>query len=175
MMNLHYLYMISCFISILIIFLNTPFHINLTLIFQTIIISLILGLTINYFWFSLLFFLIFIGGLMILFLYVTSMLSNKINLISMFSLNNLFIILTIFIMFYWFYPKINWMNHFFSINFDNTFSSLLSSNSKTFFLNKIFNKYSFYMTFMLMNYLLLTMIICIKIINFYQGPIRIKF
>lgn len=62
----------SIFIS-----LAHPLSIGLILIIQTILIAIFSGLLINSFWFSYLLVLIFLGGLLILFIYVATLASNE--------------------------------------------------------------------------------------------------
>nr|AXS66598.1 NADH dehydrogenase subunit 6 [Curculionoidea sp. 24 KM-2017] len=64
-------------ISLIFIFLSHPLSISILLFIQTILVSLISGVMNNNFWFSYILFLILIGGLMILFIYMTSIASNE--------------------------------------------------------------------------------------------------
>nr|UZZ44335.1 NADH dehydrogenase subunit 6 [Psilotreta sp. XG-2021] len=165
-------------ISILMIFMHMPLLMNLTLIFQIILVSLILSTLNKNFWFSYILFLIFIGGLMILFLYITSLINNKLNLLKLKILFFQFLVLALFTsMIYWNFEMM--MNIFFK---NNNMTSMnlwdlmmtYNINENELILNKIFNKMSSFLTFILMNYLLLTMIISIKIINLHEGPLRTK-
>merc|ERR1712221_33590 len=58
--------------------LSHPLAIGLALLSQTILICLITGLSSSSFWFSYILFLIFLGGMLVLFIYVTSLASNEI-------------------------------------------------------------------------------------------------
>ena len=49
---------------------------GLTLLIQTILVSIISGLITKTFWFSYILFLVFLGGILVLFIYVTSLASN---------------------------------------------------------------------------------------------------
>lgn len=62
----------SIFIS-----LSHPLSLGLMLVIQTILIAIFSGLLINSFWFSYLLILIFLGGLLILFIYVSTLASNE--------------------------------------------------------------------------------------------------
>merc|ERR1712198_806681 len=57
--------------------LSHPLAIGLALLSQTILICLITGLSSSSFWFSYILFLIFLGGILVLFIYVTSLASNE--------------------------------------------------------------------------------------------------
>ena len=64
--------------SILFLRLSHPLAIGLGLLFQTILICCTTGLSNISFWFSYILFLIFLGGILVLFIYVTSLASNEI-------------------------------------------------------------------------------------------------
>nr|AXS66068.1 NADH dehydrogenase subunit 6 [Curculionoidea sp. 26 KM-2017] len=63
--------------STMFIFMSHPLSISMILFLQTLLISIITGKLNNNFWFSYILFLILIGGLMILFIYMTSIASNE--------------------------------------------------------------------------------------------------
>nr|DAA06218.1 TPA_exp: truncated NADH dehydrogenase subunit 6 [Drosophila persimilis] len=69
----------SLILTTSIIFLNMihPLAMGLTLLIQTIFICLISGLMTKSFWYSYILFLIFLGGMLVLFIYVTSLASNE--------------------------------------------------------------------------------------------------
>nr|YP_002327412.1 NADH dehydrogenase subunit 6 [Drosophila littoralis]ACJ43983.1 NADH dehydrogenase subunit 6 [Drosophila littoralis] len=158
-----------------IIFMNMihPLAMGLTLLIQTILISLITGLMTKTFWFSYILFLIFLGGMLVLFIYVTSLTSNemfnlsiKLTLISM-SLFLMLLILT-FIM-----DKPS--TSFFLLNNE---MEMISSNYSYFTenslsLNKLYNFPTNLITILLMNYLLITLIVIVKITKMFKGPLRI--
>nr|ADW41322.1 NADH dehydrogenase subunit 6 [Drosophila littoralis] len=158
-----------------IIFMNMihPLAMGLTLLIQTILISLITGLMTKTFWFSYILFLIFLGGMLVLFIYVTSLASNemfnlsiKLTLISM-SLFLMLLILT-FIM-----DKPS--TSFFLLNNE---MEVISSNYSYFTenslsLNKLYNFPTNLITILLMNYLLITLIVIVKITKMFKGPLRI--
>nr|AWN56272.1 NADH dehydrogenase subunit 6 [Glena unipennaria] len=83
--------------SILMIFYNHPMSMGANLILQTIMIVILIG-PMNYsFWFSYILFLIMIGGMLILFMYMTSIASNE---KFKFSINLLIIIMMMFMITY---------------------------------------------------------------------------
>lgn len=61
----------------LFIFLNHPLTIGIVLIAQTIIIAIFSGLVLPSFWYSYILVLVFLGGLLILFIYVSTMAANE--------------------------------------------------------------------------------------------------
>nr|ADW41335.1 NADH dehydrogenase subunit 6 [Drosophila canadiana] len=158
-----------------IIFMNMihPLAMGLTLLIQTILISLITGLMTKTFWFSYILFLIFLGGMLVLFIYVTSLASNemfnlsiKLTLISM----TLFLMLLI-LTFIMDKPSTS----FFLLNNE---MEVISSNYSYFTenslsLNKLYNFPTNLITILLMNYLLITLIVIVKITKMFKGPLRI--
>nr|WRO44959.1 NADH dehydrogenase subunit 6 [Fissocantharis imparicornis] len=65
------------FLSISPLFLSHPVSMGLNLLIQTILITMITGLMSLNFWISYLLFLIMVGGMLILFMYMTSIASNE--------------------------------------------------------------------------------------------------
>jgi NADH-ubiquinone oxidoreductase chain 6 len=57
--------------------LNHPVRIRVTLIFHSVVIALITGLTGGSFWFSYVLVLVFLGGVLVLFLYITRLAANE--------------------------------------------------------------------------------------------------
>lgn len=148
-----------------------------TLIIQTFLIVILSGILTKTFWFSYSLFLIFLGGILILFIYITSIASNeqfkfKINLYTFFIINLLIIIILLF--FYFLNIKTFFFNKIF--NLDNLyiikFKTLTFENR--FILNKIYNFPINIITIILINYLFLTLIASVKITNIFEGPLRSK-
>lgn len=154
-------------INIIIRFIFTqikhPLAIGLILLIQTIIISTIIGIISKNFWFSYILFLIFLGGILILFIYVTSLASNEI-----FNTSKTIIIvlilfpITIVIKNYW--SELNLYNQE-SINF-------LINNNLSIILIKLYNYPTNLIIIILASYLFLTLIIVVKITNIFKGPLR---
>nr|WBK02755.1 NADH dehydrogenase subunit 6 [Negha inflata] len=154
---------ISLMITINIIKMKHPLIMGFLLIIQTLLISLISGMMNNLFWFSYILFIIMIGGMMILFIYMTSLASNeKFNFSSSFFFMNLSILflMILFIM----------MTYSFSFNLFNMNNEM----SIIFNLNKLYNLNSKNITLISIIYLLITLIIVIKITNKNLGPLRQK-
>lgn len=155
-----------------------PLSIGLTLITQTLFLSLFTGIYTSIFWFSYSLFLIFIGGILILFIYITSLASNETFIFSLnFKLSKFFFLLiTIIIIFVYL------------TDFKSLFIINKTLNSETFnlifiktlieqnnlILNKIYNFPINIITIILVNYLFLTLITSVKITNIFKGPLRPK-
>lgn len=127
------------------------------------------------FWFSYVLFLIFLGGILVLFIYVTSLASNEIFNFSIklliFSLCNFFSIYVIFIII----DKNLIINYL--INYENdtllNIKRYLIENSLI--LNKLYNFPINLITIILIIYLFLTLIAVVKITNIFEGPLRPRF
>jgi len=155
-----------------------PLSIGLALITQTLFLSLLTGIYTPIFWFSYSLFLIFIGGILILFIYITSLASNETFIFSLnFKLSKFFFLLiTIIIIFVYL------------TDFKSLFIINKTLNSETFnlifiktlieqnnlILNKIYNFPINIITIILVNYLFLTLIATVKITNIFKGPLRPK-
>nr|UJG45420.1 NADH dehydrogenase subunit 6 [Agrypnia pagetana] len=158
------------FLSFLILNIHHPLLITIIMIIQTTIMALILGSLSTSFWMSYLMFLTFIGGMLILFIYVSSLTSNKLNFLTT---NKIILLLMMSISFFILF-KIDFLNstlemmEFLNLN-------LFVNSENNLFLSNFYNKNEMYLTISLMNYLLLTLIIVTKISNLSYGPMRIKF
>nr|YP_009537958.1 NADH dehydrogenase subunit 6 [Limenitis ciocolatina]AYN60701.1 NADH dehydrogenase subunit 6 [Limenitis ciocolatina] len=160
-------------ISILMYFINHPFTMGLLILIQTLLTCLISGMLINTYWFSYILFLIFLGGLLVLFIYISSVASNelfKINFNTIF-----FFIYFMFIVIFSILLKNNliWMN--FSINdeMNNLFNlNLFFNNEYNFNLSKLYNNQNYFMMMMLIIYLFITLVAIVKITNIFFGPLR---
>nr|YP_009112544.1 NADH dehydrogenase subunit 6 [Paranephrops planifrons]CEK40194.1 NADH dehydrogenase subunit 6 [Paranephrops planifrons] len=156
-------------LSLLFTALTHPLSMGLILLIQTTLICIASGLFNSSFWFSYILFLIFLGGMLIIFIYIASLASNeafKINFFfSLFILppsliSLLLIMLDPFILpsnFFLFSPQMFFNN---KINFSLTASSTIYSSS------------SLLLTSFMIMYLLFTLIVVVKIINISCGPLR---
>nr|QXG19521.1 NADH dehydrogenase subunit 6 [Drosophila serrata] len=164
----------SLILTTSIIFLNMihPLAMGLTLLIQTIFICLLSGLMTKSFWYSYILFLIFLGGMLVLFIYVTSLASNE--------MFNLSIKLTMFsmtiLMILFFISLIIDKNSISLFLLNNEMESIFNQNSyileNSLSLNKLYNFPTNFITILLMNYLLITLIVVVKITKLFKGPIR---
>nr|AIW06326.1 NADH dehydrogenase subunit 6 [Drosophila erecta]QXG19196.1 NADH dehydrogenase subunit 6 [Drosophila erecta]DAA06192.1 TPA_exp: NADH dehydrogenase subunit 6 [Drosophila erecta] len=164
----------SLIITTSFIFLNMvhPLALGLTLLIQTIFVCLISGLMTKSFWYSYILFLIFLGGMLVLFIYVTSLASNE-----MFNLSIKLILFSLFIML--FMLILSFIIDKTSISLflmNNEMESIMNMNSyfteNSLSLNKLYNFPTNFVTILLMNYLLITLIVVVKITKLFKGPIR---
>nr|YP_009123020.1 NADH dehydrogenase subunit 6 [Cherax tenuimanus]AJK90904.1 NADH dehydrogenase subunit 6 [Cherax tenuimanus] len=153
--------------SILFSTLTHPLSMGLTLLIQTILICALSGLFNPSFWFSYILFLIFLGGMLILFIYISSLASNetfKINFKYMALILPLLILSLLLILMD---PML------YSSKFFNTSLSLENKiNSIYLYPSPIYSLPSTYLTIFMISYLLLTLIVVVKIINISSSPLR---
>nr|APX39480.1 NADH dehydrogenase subunit 6 [Chrysolina polita] len=159
-----------CLFSIIFMFLTHPMSLGLILLIQTILVSLLTGLMNFNFWFSYILFLIMIGGMLILFLYMTSVASNeKFN----FSYKLLYLI--------FFYINLIILLMF-SDQFNySLFMNIIDMTNQNYIknynlmMNKYMNFPNNFIIYMMMIYLFFTLIMVMKITSFCYGPLRQKF
>nr|QNV11691.1 NADH dehydrogenase subunit 6 [Phyllodromia melanocephala] len=167
------LYMTTIIFTFIFMQMNHPLAMGLVLLIQTLLICLMTGLLTKTLWFSYVLFLIFLGGMLVLFIYVTSLASNE--MFSM-SLNMMMISIMMFIMIILMsilWDKINFIS-FLSNNEMNSlynYNSFISENSLI--LNKLYNFPTNMITLLLINYLLISLIAIVKITNVFYGPLRL--
>lgn len=142
------------------------------LLIQTFLICLITGNYNESFWFSYVLFLIFLGGMLVLFIYVTSLASNEI-----FSLSIKILIVSIIILGITIgttlFLDISFIQSFIANNeIQPLFSLNLMVEENRINLNKLYNFPTNLVTLLLINYLFLTLIAAVKITNIFYGPLR---
>lgn len=154
--------------------MNHPLSIGLIILIQTILICLLSGILINTYWFSYILFLTFLGGLLVLFIYVSSIASNEIFKNNFFFLKIIFLFSIIIISFrlLYFY-NLNLLNYFFNDEIENL------SNFNIFFykenrinLSKLYNNQTFIIIIIIIIYLFITLVAVVKITNIFYGPLR---
>nr|YP_010564777.1 NADH dehydrogenase subunit 6 [Volucella trifasciata]UZA61180.1 NADH dehydrogenase subunit 6 [Volucella trifasciata] len=166
------LYSMTLIFSFIFLQMNHPLSMGLMLLIQTIMICLMTGLMTKSFWFSYILFLIFIGGMLILFIYVTSLASNEMFSLSMNTILTSITLLIIMFIYLMMSDKIMLMYN----SMNNEMNSISEINSfikeNTLNLNKLYNYPTNMITIMLINYLLITLIATVKITKLFYGPLR---
>nr|YP_010471435.1 NADH dehydrogenase subunit 6 [Tyraphus nitidus]UVG40774.1 NADH dehydrogenase subunit 6 [Tyraphus nitidus] len=148
-------------LSMLFIMMSHPLSMGLMLMIQTIMVALLTNMMSNQSWFSYILFLVFVGGMLILFIYMTSIASNEKFLL----MNKQKFMLMIFLSMYLvYYMKMNNNMNWFLLFNKNNFS----------FMNKFFNFPNYIVIIMMIIYLFITLIAVVKIINLKYGPMRQK-
>nr|YP_007317580.1 NADH dehydrogenase subunit 6 [Ilyoplax deschampsi]AEH05078.1 NADH dehydrogenase subunit 6 [Ilyoplax deschampsi] len=155
-------------LSILFVNLSHPLAMGLMLLIQTVLVALTVGISNFSFWFSYILFLVFLGGMLVLFIYVASLASNEIFtppslstiLLLFFSLFLSFLLLLID-------PISNSSPSYLSL------SSIQSLSSTPLIISWIYNSPSMIFTIFIVSYLLLMLIIVVKIVNLFKAPLRL--
>nr|YP_009713619.1 NADH dehydrogenase subunit 6 [Paramacrosteles nigromaculatus]QGG46177.1 NADH dehydrogenase subunit 6 [Paramacrosteles nigromaculatus] len=148
-------------ISTTIMFLKTPMSMGVMLIIQTTLSTLVLSKIMPSSWMPMIIFLMMIGGLLILFMYMSSIASNEKFTPNFKMLAFLFLLAII---------PMEEMYMEIQINESQTLFISVESMS----MSKIYNKKMLMITMLMFIYLLLAMIVVTKIIKIYKGPLRSK-
>lgn len=160
-------------ISLCILFtrLIHPLAIGLALLLQTILICCTTGLSNISFWFSYILFLIFLGGILVLFIYVTSLASNEMFKPSMISLLVIVIVSLSRTIFLLLDPIVLSQNNLIKIR---SFIIDFHYCKDIELVNTIYNSTNMNMTIFMVFYLLLTLIVVVKITDRFFGPLRLS-
>nr|YP_008080729.1 NADH dehydrogenase subunit 6 [Songmachilis xinxiangensis]AFQ07911.1 NADH dehydrogenase subunit 6 [Songmachilis xinxiangensis] len=157
-------------LNMIMIFTTNPIPMGLTLMIQTILIAIFMGNIFSSFWFSYILVLIFLGGLLVLFIYVASLASNE-----MFTISFKFLIPMGFLIFISFIPMM-----------DNTIFPLKNKSSDisqslyemNYLLQNSLSKFYLWPTLLstiiLIMYLLFTLVAVVNITKMDQGPLRMQ-
>lgn len=158
--------MLRILISIIFIIFKHPVSIITIILVQTILICCLCGIITNTWWFSYILFIVIIGGLLVLFIYITNVASNEKfkNIKTKHIILILFII--IFIIFkienFHYYIKVSdWLN--------------INEYSLNIIIIKYYNYPSNIILFLVIIYLLITIIITVKITDLTKGALRQKY
>uniref|UniRef100_A0AAU7VB97 NADH-ubiquinone oxidoreductase chain 6 n=1 Tax=Stenopsocus wangi TaxID=3074950 RepID=A0AAU7VB97_9NEOP len=162
------LYLMASFLfMILFFYLENPLTLGLILICQTLALTFFLGSLMKSFWFLYLLILIFIGGMLVLFIYVTSIFPNEKFNINNNNFFNIILFMTLLMIILLIY------NNFFNLtlSFDSVENFILINK---FMLPsvKMFSFNTSMLFIFMVNYLFYCMIVVIKITNFFSGPLR---
>nr|URH16918.1 NADH dehydrogenase subunit 6 [Nasutitermes leponcei] len=139
-----------------------PMAMGLMLLMQTIMVCLISGTMYKSFWFSYILFMIMIGGMLVLFMYMTSLASNE-----MFSPSNKMLMTSLAIL-----PVLMYMMPTLTNNKEMSTYNTMMENEVTTTTTVMYNQMMGMMTTMLVIYMLLTLIVVVNIINVSKGPLR---
>nr|ALO76982.1 NADH deshydrogenase subunit 6 [Malachiinae sp. GENSP01] len=155
--------------TFLLIFMKHPISMGLIILMQTIFISLIIGMMNLNYWLPYILFLIMIGGLLILFIYMTTIASNE-----KFKMSKLLLMMMLImnLIYMWMIKYDMFLSYTEMKNYN------MDTIDKTMNFNMMMNKYLIYpsnLTYtMIIIYLLITLICCVKISTTFKGPMRQK-
>nr|WES82267.1 NADH dehydrogenase subunit 6 [Amitermes sp.] len=139
-----------------------PMAMGLMLLIQTTMVCLISGTMYSSFWFSYILFMIMIGGMLVLFMYMTSLASNE-----MFSPSNKMLTATLVLL-----PFLMYMMPTVTNNKEMSTHNTMMENEILTTTTVMYNQMMGTMTTLLVLYMLLTLIVVVNIINVSKGPLR---
>nr|QHZ87546.1 NADH dehydrogenase subunit 6 [Parafronurus sp. XL-2019] len=166
------LLMMALTIGITFTTMSHPLAMGLVLLCQTLLIALLTGLLAPSFWFSYILFLVFLGGMLVLFIYVTSLASNEMFSISSQSMLLILTIGALLGIFSLFNDPLTWLSP--EVSEQILQPQSLSMTDLSNLLLKLYCSPSYYLTLLLVSYLFLTLIAVVTITQIYEGPLRSK-
>nr|ASM82797.1 NADH dehydrogenase subunit 6 [Neoperla ignacsiveci] len=172
-MSMIVLFLLTSTLALIFTRITHPLAMGLTLLIQTLIICLTTGLLTHSFWFSYILFLVFLGGLLVLFIYVTSLASNEMFTFTPSALSMLFLFIATMILTYLIIDPLSFPLNTNSADSSDTFFFNANEES-TPALMKLYNEPTSSITLMLALYLFLTLIAVVKITKIFSGPLRQK-
>nr|ALO70623.1 NADH deshydrogenase subunit 6 [Halyzia sedecimguttata] len=154
--------------SSIMMFMKHPISLGFTILIHTILTCLMMGLMSMNYWFSYILILIMIGGLLVLFIYMTSIASNE-----KFKFNNIILLMIIIIMMISFMMLQKSSMFMINMNLNNELLENFNYNEK-FKMNmtKFLNFPNSNLFLLIIFYLLVTMIAIVKITKLNFGPLR---
>nr|YP_011017069.1 NADH dehydrogenase subunit 6 [Saldoida armata]WQB61747.1 NADH dehydrogenase subunit 6 [Saldoida armata] len=143
-----------------------PLSMGITLIAQTLLVSVMTGMMMNSFWFSYMLLMIVLSGMLVLFVYMASIASNEKFKSSVKNTKMMMISITIIIIWSVMIDVVIKNN----INMEKICPFM--ENEQTNMLSKMFSTQNMKMTLMMILYLLFTMIVVSYNTNIFEGPMR---
>nr|YP_009350335.1 NADH dehydrogenase subunit 6 [Microcerotermes crassus]AQP26833.1 NADH dehydrogenase subunit 6 [Microcerotermes crassus]AQP27050.1 NADH dehydrogenase subunit 6 [Microcerotermes crassus] len=153
---------LSMMTSLMFTQMKHPLAMGLMLLIQTTMVCLISGTMYKSFWFSYILFMIMIGGMLVLFMYMTSLASNE-----MFSPSNKMLMATLLTL-----PALLYMMPTVTNNKEMCSHDMMAETETLTTTTVMYNQTMGIMTTLLVLYMLLTLIVVVNIINVYKGPLR---
>nr|YP_009937369.1 NADH dehydrogenase subunit 6 [Trigonopterus tanimbarensis]QNT26840.1 NADH dehydrogenase subunit 6 [Trigonopterus tanimbarensis] len=166
MLTLIYFLSLTCSFSFML--MNHPLSLGSILLMQTILMALASGTFYQNFWFGYILFLVMIGGMLVMFIYMTSIASNEKFKMPKTSLYfyalSLILLAMIFV-----------MDNFLSYQMNSTATAIMHDlNLNNLTLSKFYNYPNMQIMVTLMIYLLVSLIAVVKITDKPQKPLRQK-
>lgn len=122
------------------------------------------------YWFSYILFIIFLGGILVLFIYITRLASNEIFQLPIKTIIiSIISVTTCISITYLYYNHLTTFHLHKNDSLTNKFINFSIENNN---LNQLYNHPNFLLTIITIIYLLITLIIIVKITSFQEGPLR---
>nr|AGC22358.1 NADH dehydrogenase subunit 6 [Paramastax nigra] len=159
------LFIISNLLNTMFMSTKNPVMMIMIIILQTIIVCMLTGSLMESFWTSYIMMLIFLGGMMVLFIYITSIASNEMLYFN-YKYMSITAMMTVFMMMK---NKENYEMNNSEMNMliKNLFNMEMSESMKL-----LYNQPMLLMSIMMMMYLFLTLMVVVYITELNNGPIR---
>nr|QXT44411.1 NADH dehydrogenase subunit 6 [Apicotermitinae gen. B sp. CMRT076] len=151
----------SMMTSIMFTQMKHPLAMGMMLLMQTTMVCIISGTMYKSFWFSYILFMIMIGGMLVLFMYMTSLASNE-----MFSPSNKMLLVSLMLL-----PAMMYMMPTVINNKEMNMYNTMTENEILTTTTVMYNLMGT-MTTLLVLYMLMTLIVVVNIINVSKGPLR---
>nr|YP_010321748.1 NADH dehydrogenase subunit 6 [Asiagomphus coreanus]UKO32842.1 NADH dehydrogenase subunit 6 [Asiagomphus coreanus] len=150
--------------------MNHPMNMGILLLIQTLMTCLLTGFMSYTTWFSYILFLVFLGGMLVLFIYMTSIASNEVFQKSNYLLMIIMMLTTTIIL-----GVMMFMDPM-MVSFTNSPENLntinITENSENMMLATLYNMPNATITIFMVLYLFLTLIVIVFITKSHQGPLR---
>nr|APU93569.1 NADH dehydrogenase subunit 6 [Noditermes lamanianus] len=153
---------LSTLVGLMFTQMKHPLAMGLMLLIQTTMICLISGTMYSSFWFSYILFMIMIGGMLVLFMYMTSLASNE-----MFSPSNKMLMIMLMML-----PLLMYIMPITTNNKEMNMHETIMESEITTTTTVMYNQMMGTMTTLLVLYMLMTLIVVVNIINVSKGPLR---
>lgn len=167
---LYFLLILIFNLAFLFLIVKNPLSIGLILLIETCLVAVRSGSRIDSFWFSYILFLIFLGGILILFIYVASLASNE---QFVFNFKRFFFIIGGRILFFLIFIKLDLLLLTKNISFYWSFFSNSFISPNVIKISSLYSNSSFLFTLFIISYLLLILFIVVKIIKNVSSPLRL--
>nr|UGW52254.1 NADH dehydrogenase subunit 6 [Gonodactylellus sp. SIO BIC C12514] len=164
------LYLTSMTFSLVFINITHPLAMGMMLLLQTLAICAITALMNFHVWFSYILFLIFLGGMLVLFIYVTSLASNEMFQFS-FKMTAFFLIMMSLGMMLTMIMDPLLLDFKMASSDMNAYTGT-TFNSQMVLIGNIYSSNTMNTTLFMILYLLLTLIVVVKITYTFLGPLR---
>uniref|UniRef100_UPI00315CF671 NADH dehydrogenase subunit 6 n=1 Tax=Libellula melli TaxID=3137713 RepID=UPI00315CF671 len=148
--------------SLMFSYMMHPMSMGIILLLQTVMMSILMALMSYTSWFSYILFLVFLGGMLVLFIYMTSIASNEVFMKYMHITSFITISMVLFILLLLMDP--------FMITLP--VNEQFMNNSSNMIMTSLYNKPFSSITVFMVMYLFLTLIVIVSLTKFNKGPLR---
>nr|AIW64774.1 NADH dehydrogenase subunit 6 [Pielomastax soochowensis] len=169
-MNTIWMFTISIMSSVIFMTTSHPMFMIMMIIMQTMMMGILSGMLMESFWMSYILMLIFLGGMMVLFVYITSIASNMMSSMNL-NYPYLLLIMTILIISATSTDQLFMNNEILNNEVLITNNEILNKEMNNQMTN-LFNLPNSILTMMIIIYLFITLTVVIKITNIKYGPVR---